>query len=57
MKVKDIKETLSPFTPIWVNENDGCDYYESVDDIPSDLDSKDVTYMTIDGENKLTIEL
>ena len=57
MKVKDIKDVISPFTPIWINDNDTSELYLSAEDIPEGIENKEVVYLTTDGNNELTIEL
>ena len=57
MKIRDIAPVLDPFIPVWVNIEDRAELFDTVDDIPQRYYNKDITYITTDANNKITIEV
>ena len=53
----DIWFTLDSNMPLWVNDGDTCERYESKYDTPDSYDLREVLYMTLDANKELTIEL
>jgi hypothetical protein len=57
MKFKQIWELLDGFSPLWINDNGYCYYFENGDDIYAEYFERIVEYITTDGRGVLTIEL
>lgn len=58
MKLNMLKTVVDPWLKVWLNiDGEITDCYLSVDDIPGEYDLFAVEYITIDGENELTIQV
>jgi len=57
MKFIDLWFTLDGNMPIWVNDGEDTVRYESKHETPDEYDRRYVTYVTLDGNGELTIEL
>ena len=43
--------------PLWINDGNFVEIYESAEDIPEALKCSAVAYITVDGEGVLTAEI
>lgn len=54
----DIANSLDPTLPIWINSNDTGTRYETLDELLENENlNTEIDYITIDGNNELTIEV
>ena len=54
----DIANSLDPNLPIWINSNDTGTRYETLNELLENENlNTEIDYITIDGNNELTIEV
>ena len=51
-----LRSTIGLLNTIWINDNGHSDLFLDIDDVPSSYNDKEVTYITTDANNTLTIE-
>lgn len=61
MKVREFLEVFDSFNPIWINDNELTDNYltawYALDDAPEQQLNAEIKYITLDGDNILTLEI
>lgn len=55
MAIMDLIQICS--FPLWINDGNFVEIYESAEDMPETLKCADVVYITVDGEGVLTAEI
>ena len=56
MELHEIISRSAPL-PIWINEDGEATRYEKPGQIPTEYHSAEVTYITVDGNGEMTVEI
>lgn len=57
MTLYKLHSVIDSNIPVWVNSGDNCIRYENITDAARDHGNASVIYITLDGENELTLEI
>ena len=55
MKLKDLRKVMDCMIPVWIDDDDDCERYDRVHQIPDYYNDMIVEYVTVDGEGEMTI--